>query len=281
MHTHAWHGGVVRTFVTLSVASSSLSYFPPILSPAVAFAPFLKCGGTYPPDPAPRPPVLSTSPASPAPSSPAAPPSPMGAIVSLNGHRAVKCSPSQILHLTFMFFNFSFGSSFLFCSSLSSFFQVMLGLNMMFSPTEVVSKDGPGGWPFSLPNLDHARRSATRGLTFSLTMVVRMRRVVFTLLPSSLKRYDMTVLVPSLLVVTCWGGRTDGSSNSQENVSPIRSTQGSQAHLRHQPSQDGWQALTCLRCVCIQDKSLQIRRLEMRSILFISKVRSFCYVDTR
>ena len=31
----------------------------------------------------------------------------------------------------------------------------------MFSPTEVVSKDGPTGWPFSAPNLAHVRRSAT------------------------------------------------------------------------------------------------------------------------
>ena len=34
------------TFVTLNVARSSLSYFPPILSPAPAAPPFLRCGGT-------------------------------------------------------------------------------------------------------------------------------------------------------------------------------------------------------------------------------------------
>lgn len=45
-----------------------------------------------------------------------------------------------------------------------------------------------------------------------------MRRVVLTFLPSSLKRYDITVLVPSLLVATCWGGRVLASSNSSSSA---------------------------------------------------------------
>ena len=77
------------TFVTLSVARSSLSYLPPILSP-VAAPPFLKCGGTYPPPPPPKPPSFdgaSPSPVSaPLAAPPSAPSTPSGARVSLKGH---------------------------------------------------------------------------------------------------------------------------------------------------------------------------------------------------
>lgn len=48
----------------------------------------------------------------------------------------------------------------------------------MFSPTEVVSKEGPGGWFFSRPNFGQVRRKATRGFTVVVVVVVFMRRVV-------------------------------------------------------------------------------------------------------
>ena len=172
----------------------------------------------------PRPPSFC-GPSSSAPASPPAPApvsSPIGAIVSLNGHRAVKCSPSQILHFTFLSFSWAFTLSFSGFSSLPSFFHVTLGRNMMFSPTLVVSKLGPTAFPFSCPNFAQARRSATRGLTVSLTTVVRIRLVVFTFLPSSLKRYDITVLVPSLFVVICWGGRVVVSSKSSSSAQSAR-----------------------------------------------------------
>lgn len=77
--------------------------------------------------------------------------SPTGAIVSLYGHRAVKCSPLQIRHLTFLSLSLSFidwalGS---WLSSLASLRQLTLGRKMMFSPTDVVSAAGPTG-SFSL-----------------------------------------------------------------------------------------------------------------------------------
>lgn len=97
---------------------------------------------------------------------------------------------------------------------------------MIFSPTEVVSKEGPGGWPFSSPNLLHALRSATCGFTCSLTTVVRIRRVTLTFLPSSLKRYDTIVLVPSLLVVICCAGSAEGSSNSSSSAQSARLKMG-------------------------------------------------------
>jgi hypothetical protein len=55
-----------------------------------------------------------------------------------------------------------------------------------------------------------------------LTMVVRIRRVTLTFLPSSLKRYDTIVLVPSLLVVICCAGSAEGSSNSSSSAQSAR-----------------------------------------------------------
>lgn len=118
----------------------------------------------------------------------AAPLSPMGAMVSLYGHLAVKCSPLQIRHLTFLSLSLSFmawalGSA---VSSLASLRQLMLGRKMMFSPTDVVSGAGPGGSFALRPNLDQVFRSATRGFTVSVWVMNRMRRVVLTFSPSSL-----------------------------------------------------------------------------------------------
>lgn len=98
----------------------------------------------------------------------AAPFAPTGAIVSLYGHLAVKCSPEQIRHLTFLSFSLSFNCSLSVTSSLASLRQLMLGLKMMFSPTEVVSLAGPLPSLAESPNLAHVLRSATRGLTVSL-----------------------------------------------------------------------------------------------------------------
>jgi hypothetical protein len=88
-------------------------------------------------------------------------------------------------------------------SSFASFRQLMLGLKIMFSPTEVVSMAGPALSFADRPNFDHDLRSATRGFTTSFTTVVRIRLVVLTFLPSSLNRHVTMVLVPSLLVVIC------------------------------------------------------------------------------
>ena len=68
-------------------------------------------------------------------------------------------------------------------------------------PYEVVSAVGPAASLADNPNLPHCFRSATRGLTTSLCVVNRIRRVVLTFLPSSLNRHVTIVLVPSLLVV--------------------------------------------------------------------------------
>lgn len=159
------------TLVTRSVARSSRSpYFPPIRSPAEApAAPPRIAGGTYDPFfPAPAVPTLASS-GIPAATS-AAPLSPMGAIVSLYGHLAVKCSPLQIRHLTFLSFSLSFiccafGS---WASSLASLRQLTLGRKMMFSPTVVVSWAGPAPSFALWPNLLQVLRSATRGLTVSV-----------------------------------------------------------------------------------------------------------------
>lgn len=99
-----------------------------------------------------------------------APFSPMGAMVSLYGQRAVKCSPLQIRHLTFLSFNFSFIDCALgsWLSSLASLRQFTLGRKMMFSPTDVVSAAGPAPSLALWPNLPHVLRSATRGLTVSV-----------------------------------------------------------------------------------------------------------------
>jgi hypothetical protein len=88
----------------------------------------------------------------------------------------------------------------------------------MFSPTEVVVRSGPAGWPFSAPNFVHSRRSATLGSTYSFLIVVLILRVVLTFLPSSFSRHVTIVLVPSGLEVICCGGRADGSSNSSSSA---------------------------------------------------------------
>lgn len=190
---------VLLTFVTRSVAKSSRSpYFePPIFSPA-PLSP-RKAGGTYEPflaaAPEANPPVsplilpMPSSECS-APEPRPAPVSPMGAIVSLYGHLAVKCSPLQIRHLTFLSLSLSFmatafGSA---DSSLASLRHVAEGRKIMFSPTEVVSVAGPAPSEADAPNLVHDLRSATRGFTTSRTLVSRIRRVVFTFCPCSFSR---------------------------------------------------------------------------------------------
>lgn len=79
------------------------------------------------------------------------------------------------------------------------------------------------------PNFDHDFRSATRGLTTSLCVVNRMRRVVFTFLPSSLNLQVIIVLVPSLFVVVVEGGRvstvatvSSRSSSSAQSLFPCQ-----------------------------------------------------------
>ncbi len=57
--------------------------------------------------------------------------------------------------------------------------------------------------------------------------------MVFTFLPSSLKRYDITVLVPSLLVVTCCGGRAVGSSKSSSSAQSARLVMLVERHNDH------------------------------------------------
>ena len=141
--------------------------------------------------------------------------------MSLNGQRAVKCSPSHIRQRTFLSRSLSFrlSSSIFFPSSRPSRFQVTLGRKRMFSPTVVVSTEGPGGWPFSRPNFGQALRAATRGLTVSSLTVLRMRRVVLTFLPASLREYETMVRVPSLLVVTvCGGSAVEVSSKSSSSA---------------------------------------------------------------
>ena len=187
------------TFVTLSVARSSLSYLPPILSPPAAAAPFRRCGGTYELPLVPSPPAgVSSSPRS----AGVDPGSPSGAMVSLNGHLVVKWSPLQIRHLMLTFFNASFwlfDPSFSF--SVAPDLKPDCGRNTMFSPTLVVSVWGPAGRPASAPNLAHCRRSATRGLTFSRTTVFLMRRVCLTFWPSSRITKVTMVSLPSLFLM--------------------------------------------------------------------------------
>ena len=71
-------------------------------------------------------------------------------------------------------------------SSFASLRQFVLGLKIMFSPTLVVSDAGPAPSFAERPNFAHCFRSATRGLTTSLWVVNRIRRVVLTFFPSSL-----------------------------------------------------------------------------------------------
>lgn len=167
------------TLVTRRVARSSLSpnLDPPRRSPAEARAPSRRAGGTYEPFlPAPAPPA--PAPGAPAPSSSpkpaatsAAPLAPTGAMVSLYGHLAVKCSPLQIRHLTFLSLSLSLSWSFSSPSSLASLRQFTLGRKMMFSPTDVVSGAGPAPSLALSPNLPHVLRSATRGFTVSLCVM--------------------------------------------------------------------------------------------------------------
>lgn len=89
------------------------------------------------------------------------------------GHLAVKCSPLQIRHLTFLSFSLSFiacalGSA---LSSLASLRQLTLGRKIMFSAMEVVSAAGPAPSLALAPNLAQLLRSATRGLTFSVCVM--------------------------------------------------------------------------------------------------------------
>ena len=52
--------------------------------------------------------------------------------------------------------------------------------------------------------------------------MVRTRRVVLTRLPSSLKRKEIMVLVPSLFVVMVCGGSEEESSNSSSSAQSER-----------------------------------------------------------
>ena len=143
-------------------------------------------------------------------------------MVSLKGHLVVKWSPEQIRHLICIFLS---ASAFLSSSGAFSWAPPALkptdGLNMMFSPSVVVSP-GPAGLPASSPILVHARRSATRGFSFFLTTVRRMRWVRFTFLPSSLMKMVTTVSVPSLFLETCGAGmavaRSGSPSSAQSTV---------------------------------------------------------------
>jgi hypothetical protein len=107
-------------------------------------------------------------------------------------------------------------------SSFASLRQFVLGLNRIFSPTEVVSLAGPGASLAERPNFDHDLRSATRGLTVSLIVVKRIRRVVFTFFPSSLRRQVTIVLVPSLFVVVVLGGSSTTASSSSSSSAQSR-----------------------------------------------------------
>lgn len=167
-------GTGILTLVTRNVAKSSLSpYFDPATAPAAA-APPRRAGGTYDPFFAPGPPAPAGAGSSPIPAATSAAPfSPMGAMVSLYGHLAVKCSPLQIRHLTCLSFSLSFMAFALasLLSSLASLRQLTLGRKIMFSPTEVVSAAGPAPSLPLRPNLVQVLRSATRGLTFSVCVV--------------------------------------------------------------------------------------------------------------
>lgn len=160
------------TLVTRNVAKSSLSpnLLPPILSPA-GLSP-RSAGGTYDPLTPALPAAPAAAPAAGSSARPAAgsaaPFAPTGAIVSLYGQRAVKCSPEQIRHLTFLSLSLSLSWSASLASSLASLRQLMLGRKMMFSPTDVVSVAGPLPSLAESPNLAHVLRSATRGFTVSL-----------------------------------------------------------------------------------------------------------------
>lgn len=94
---------------------------------------------------------------------------------------------------------------------------------MMFSPTEVVSPAGPAGSLAERPNLGHCLRWATRGLTTSRCVMRRMRRVVLTVWPLSLKRYEMTVLVPSRFWMVSSGGRAVVAMGSLSSSSSAQS----------------------------------------------------------
>lgn len=182
------------TFVTLSVARSSLSYFPPIFSPS---PPPLFPGAMYlpPTPPGPLPAPVPTTSAIGSATDPSAGGSPSGAIVPLKGHRAVKCSPLQIRHLTVVFFSSIF---FLSCSlsappwalasSRSTLLKPCRGYSWMSSPTEVVSLCGPAGSLAAAPNLAQPRRSAMRGFTRWETRVFLMVRTVRIFLPSESRR---------------------------------------------------------------------------------------------
>lgn len=82
---------------------------------------------------------------------------------------------------------------------------------------EVVSAAGPAPSLAERPNLLQFFRSATRGLTTSLCVVNRIRRVVLTFFPSSLKRHVTIVLVPSLFVVVVCAGRASTVSSSSSS----------------------------------------------------------------
>ena len=140
-------------------------------------------------------------------------------MVSLKGHLAVKCSPLQIRHLTFLSLSLSFIDPASVFSSFASFLQFVLGLKMMFSPTDVVSLAGPAPSFCERPNFDQAFRSATLGFTTSLCTVNLMRRVVLTFLPSSLNLQLTMVLVPSLFVVVVDGGRASIMLSSSSSSS--------------------------------------------------------------
>ena len=114
-------------------------------------------------------------------------------------------------------FNLSFMLPASVFSSLASLLQFVLGLKMMFSPTDVVSLAGPAPSFCDRPNFDQALRSATRGFTTSLCTVNRIRRVVLTFFPSSLNLQLTIVLVPSLLVVVVEAGSESATSSSSSS----------------------------------------------------------------
>jgi len=98
----------------------------------------------------------------------------------------------------------------------------------MFSPTVVVLGLGPFPSPTASPNFTHPFcRAATRGLSLTLRVTYRTRRVVLTCLPSSLIRYVIDVSVPSLFWIVCGGGSSDvvcstSSSSSAQSCLPSR-----------------------------------------------------------
>lgn len=115
-------------------------------------------------------------------------------------------------------------------SSLASRFQLGDRRKMMFSPTLVVSICGPLGSFSERPNLGRTLRSATRGLTTSRWVTMRMRRVVLTFLPSSSKRYVIVVLVPSLFWMV-WGGGNSVDVVSSRSSSSAQSLQSNQCQF--------------------------------------------------